>query len=150
MEQLCQFPHLTFPMFPLKRTYSMEIIHTYWHLMHHWCLDLHMKRDFNFYVTVSIISIVAHFFQVISADNPMIKILDPEKIASTDHLMRYLTSTESLVFRKPGSKYMQHDSLFKITVLTKLVLIWCQTSEEVDAVALDSSMMKFMEYAMIW
>jgi len=55
----------------------------------------------------------------IPADNKLVKLLEAKKVTSKEQLYTDFTNIlsnggEGLIFRKPGSKYMEHDSFFKL------------------------------------
>jgi len=55
----------------------------------------------------------------ITDENPIVKLVNPSKVQSKEQLDEEFMSIirdggEGLIFRKPGSKYMEHDSFFKL------------------------------------
>ncbi len=50
-------------------------------------------------------------------DSPHLKVVKPERVLSKQHIMEKMQYVrEGLIFRKPGSKYMDPDSFFKLVV----------------------------------
>ncbi len=72
-------------------------------------------------------------FSYISKDNPLVKVVDAVTISSREHLHQLSGVSPSLFLRKPSSKYMEHDSLFKLI-------------ESVDALVVSTDPLRCIEY----
>ncbi len=48
----------------------------------------------------------------------MLKIVSSEQVISTQHIMEKVQSIHGLIFRKPGSKYMDASAFCKLVVRT--------------------------------
>ncbi len=63
----------------------------------------------------------------ISSLHPFISVIEKEFVHSKEHYMKRLHAIfakqgEGIIFRKPGSKYLDQDSLFKVVVCTSALL----------------------------